>query len=89
MISGEEETSPAKVRAFKAHMKDKAEQEKAKMVQEVADDKMAEGKDTTKEKKDDASKGKGAKFQWLSQSVKWSQKFGSIRTQSQWHSCGT
>ena len=31
-------------------MKDKEKQEKAKKVQEVADDKMAEGKDTTKEK---------------------------------------
>ena len=30
-------------------------------VQEVADDKMAEGKDTTKEKKDNASKGKSVK----------------------------
>ena len=32
-----------------------------RIVQEVADDKMAEGKDTTKEKKDKASKGKGTK----------------------------
>ena len=32
-------------------MKDKGKQEKAKMFQEVAEDKMAEGKDTTKEKK--------------------------------------
>ena len=31
------------------------------MVQEVADDKMVEGKDTAKKKKDKASKGKGKK----------------------------
>ena len=31
------------------------------MVQEVVDDKMAEGKNTTKEKKDKASKGKSTK----------------------------
>ena len=42
-------------------MKDKEKQEKAKMVQEVADEKMAEGKDTTKVKKDKGSKGQGAK----------------------------
>ena len=42
-------------------MKNKDKQKKAKMVQEVADDKMAEGKDSTKEKKDKTSKGKGAK----------------------------
>ena len=42
-------------------MKGKEKQEKAKMVQEVADDKMVEGKDTAKEKKDKASKGKGKK----------------------------
>ena len=42
-------------------MKDKEKQEKTKMVQEMADDKMAEGKDSTKKKKDNASKGKGAK----------------------------
>ena len=42
-------------------MKDKEKQEKTKMVQEMADDKMAEGKDTTKKKKDNSSKGKGAK----------------------------
>ena len=35
--------------------------EKAKMVQEVVDYKMAEGKDNTKEKNDKKSKGKGAK----------------------------
>ena len=34
-----------------AHMQGKEKQEKAKMVQEAADYKMAEGKDTTKEKK--------------------------------------
>ena len=61
MSSSDEETSPVKGRTFKAHMKDKEKQEKAKMVQEVADDKMAEGKDTAKEKKDNASKGKCAK----------------------------
>ena len=61
MGSSEEETSLVKGRAFKAHMKDKEKQEKVKMVQEVADDKMAEGKDTTKEKKDKVSKGKGTK----------------------------
>ena len=42
-------------------MKGKEKQEKAKMVQELADDKMVEGKDTAKEKKDKASKGKGKK----------------------------
>ena len=42
-------------------MKDKEKQEKAKMVQEVVEDKMAAGKDTAKEKMDKASKGKGAK----------------------------
>ena len=42
-------------------MKDKEKHEKPKMVQEVADDKMAERKDAAKEKKDKASKGKGAK----------------------------
>ena len=36
-------------------MKDEEKQEKPKMVQEVADDNMSEGKDTTKEKKDKAS----------------------------------
>ena len=61
MSSSKEETSPVKGRAFKAHMKDKEKQEKAKIVQEMADYKMAEGNDTTKEKKDKASKGKGAK----------------------------
>ena len=50
MSSSEEETSPVKGRAFKAHIKDKEKQEKAKMVQEVADDKMVEGKDTTNDK---------------------------------------
>ena len=61
MSSGEEETSPAMRRVFKAHMKDKRKQEKTKMVQEVADDKMAAGKDNTKEKKYKVSRGKGAK----------------------------
>ena len=61
MSSSEEETSPVNGPVFKAHMKDKEKQEKVKMVQEVADDKMAERKDTTKEKNDKASKGKGAK----------------------------
>ena len=42
-------------------MKDKEKQEKAKMVQEPDDDKVVEGKDTTKEKKDKESKGKCAK----------------------------
>ena len=51
MISSEEETSPAKVRAFKAHMKDKAEQEKAKMVQEVADDKRLKERILQKKKR--------------------------------------
>ena len=58
MISSEEETSPVKGRAFKAHMKVKEKREKAKIVQDVVDDKMAEGKDTTKKKKEKASKGK-------------------------------
>ena len=58
MSSSEEETSHLKGRTFKAHMKDKEKQEKAKMIQEVADDKMTEGKDTTKKKKDNASKEK-------------------------------
>ena len=49
MSSSEEETSPVKGRAFKAHMKEKEKQEKAKMVQEEADDKMVEGKDNTNE----------------------------------------
>ena len=61
MSSSEEEISPVKVRVFKAHKKGKEKQEKAKMVQEVADNKMAEGKDTTNEKKDKGSKGKAAK----------------------------
>ena len=61
MSSSEEKTSPVKGRTFKAHMKDMEKQEKAKIVQEVTDNKMAEGKDTIKEKKDKASKGKGAK----------------------------
>ena len=61
MNSSAEETSPVKGRAFNAHMKDKGKQKKAKMVQEVAGDKMAEGKDTAKEKKDKASKGKDSK----------------------------
>ena len=61
MRSSEEETNPVKGRAFKAHMKDKEKQEKAKIIQEVADDKMAAEKDTTKEKKDKASKGKSTK----------------------------
>ena len=50
MSSSEEETSPVKGRAFKAHMKEKEKQEKVKMVQEEADDKMVEGKDNTNEK---------------------------------------
>ena len=37
MSSSEEETSPVKEHAFKEHMKDKEKQEKAKMVQEMAD----------------------------------------------------
>ena len=61
LSSSEEEKSPVKGRAFKAQMKDKEKQEKAKMFQEVADDEMAEGKDNTKEKKDITSNGKGAK----------------------------
>ena len=36
-------------------MNDMEKQEKAKMVQEVADNKIAEGKDTKKEKKDEVS----------------------------------
>ena len=44
-------------------MKDNEKQEKAKIVQEVADDKMVEGKDTSEEKMDKASMGKGAKDQ--------------------------
>ena len=63
MSSSEEETSPVKGRAFKAYIKDKEKQDKAKMVQEVADDKIAEGKRATKkEKKDKATKGRGAKI---------------------------
>ena len=61
MSSGEKETNPIKGRTFKTHMKDKEKQEKAKMLQEVTDDKMAERKDTTNEKKDKLSKEKGAK----------------------------
>ena len=61
MSSKKEETSSVKRRTFKAYMKDKEKPKKAKMVQEVADDKSAEGKDTTKDKKDKASKKKGAK----------------------------
>ena len=38
MSSSEEETSPVKGHAFKAHMKDKEKYEKAKMVEEVADE---------------------------------------------------
>ena len=41
--SSEEETSSIKESVFKMHMKDKEKQEKAKMVQEVADDKMTDG----------------------------------------------
>ena len=55
------EASPVKGCAFKAHMIDNEKQEKAKIVQEVADDKMVEGKDTSEEKMDKASMGKGAK----------------------------
>ena len=51
MSSSEEETSSVKVRAFKAHKKGKEKQEKAKMVQEVADNKMAEGKVLQKRKR--------------------------------------
>ena len=62
LSSSEEETNPVKGHACKAHMKDKEKQGKAKMVQQVTDDKMADGKDTTtKEKKDKVSKEKGAK----------------------------
>ena len=45
MSSSEEETIPVKRPAFNKHIKDKEKQEKTKMVQEVADDKMAEGKE--------------------------------------------
>ena len=55
MSRSEEETSPVKGRVFKEHMNDMEKQEKAKMVQEVADNKIAEGKDTKKEKKDEVS----------------------------------
>ena len=58
--SSEEETSPVKGRAFKAHLKDKEKHGKVKMGQEMVDDKMAEGKNTAKGKKDKVSKGKGA-----------------------------
>ena len=51
MSSSEEETSPVKGSAFKENMKCKEKQEKVKLVQEVVDDDMAEGKDTTKEKR--------------------------------------
>ena len=51
MSSSEEETSPVKESAFKENMKCKEKQEKVKLVQEVVDDDMAEGKDTTKEKR--------------------------------------
>ena len=50
MSTSEEETSSVKGRAFKTYMKDKEKQVKVKIVQEVADDKIAEGKDTTKKK---------------------------------------
>ena len=56
MNSSEEETNPVKRRSFKALMKDKEKQEKGKVVQKVGDDKITEGKDTTKEKKYKASK---------------------------------
>ena len=56
MNSSEEETNPVKRRSFKALMKDKEKQEKAKMVQKVGDDKITEEKDTTKEKKYKVSK---------------------------------
>ena len=54
MSSSEEETSPVKGRAFKAHLKDKEKHGKVKMGQEIVDDKMAEGKNTGKDKKDKA-----------------------------------
>ena len=60
-IGGITEASPVKGCAFKAHMIDNEKQEKAKIVQEMADDKMVEGKDTSEEKMDKASMGKGAK----------------------------
>ena len=68
MSSSEKETSPVKGRTFNANMKDKGKQEKAKMFQEVAEDKMAEGKDTTKEKKGKEGKTKGAKY-WKQEEV--------------------
>ena len=52
MNGSEEGSSPVTGSAFKAHMKDKEKQEKAKIVQEVANNKMAEWKDPKKEKKD-------------------------------------
>ena len=61
MNSSEEETSPVKGSAFKENMKCKEKQEKVKLVQEVVDDDMAEGNDTTKEKKGKTSKEKCAK----------------------------
>ena len=45
MSSTEEEKIPVKRPVFNEHMKDKEKQENTKMVQEVADDKMAEGKE--------------------------------------------
>ena len=42
-------------------MKDNEKQEKAKMVNEVADDKTVEGKYAAKDKKGKVSKGKGTK----------------------------
>ena len=55
-------------------MKDKGKQEKAKMFQEVAEEKMAEGKDTTKEKKGKEGKTKGAK-DWKQEEVSMLIKF--------------
>ena len=51
MSSSEEETIPVKRPAFNEHIKDKEKQEKTKMVQEVADDKMAEGKEYYRKEK--------------------------------------
>ena len=53
--SSEEEANPVKGHTFKE------KQEKAKTVQKMTDNKMAERKVTTKEKKDEESKAKGTK----------------------------
>ena len=60
MSSSEEKRNPVKGRAiWKARGKKK--QDKTNMIQAVANDKIADRKDTTKQKKDKASEGKVTK----------------------------